>query len=266
MNLTLFKATFKQNRLFLLIISLVLLMYSSIIIGMYEPDASSAMEAMLQVLPKSLVTAFGFDGMVVTLIGHITSYLYGFIFVMFPLIYTSITANSLIAKHVDSGSMAYLLATPNTRVRIAGTQAIYLFLATTFIVVSQTVLGVLMCEAMLPGHLDAGSYVRLNLLTLTIFWAVGALSFLFSCSMQETRQSLAFGMGIPIAFLVVNMLSGTSEKVAWMRFITPFSLIDAERIFAGDSYVLVTGVILTAAAGLLYTAAIVVFDRKNLTL
>lgn len=266
MNLTLFKATFRQNRIFLLIISLVLLMYSSIIIGMYEPDASSAMEAMLEALPKSLVTAFGFDGMTSTLIGHVASYLYGFIFLMFPLIYTCLTANELMAKHVDSGSMAYLLATPNTRVRIAGTQALYLFVMTTLIVVSQTILGLLMCEAMLPGLLDRVLYIRMNIVTLTLFWAVGAVSFLFSCIMNETRFSLSFGMGIPIGLLFVKMLSGTSDKVEWLRFATPFSLIDAERIFSDTSYIVVTGSILTLAAGVLYAAAIMMFDRRNLTL
>ncbi|MCG8484270.1 MAG: ABC transporter permease subunit, partial [Clostridia bacterium] len=123
MNYTLFKATAKANWVILLMITLVILMYVSISITMFDPDNIEKMNAMLDMVPEGMLKAMGFENLGTDLTEYLSNYLYGFIFIMFPMIYCIIVSNKLIAKHVDSGSMAYLLTTPNSRVKIAVTQA-----------------------------------------------------------------------------------------------------------------------------------------------
>ena len=44
------------------------------------------------------------------LLGFMISYLYGFILLVFPMVFCILRANGLVAKYVDRGSMACLLA------------------------------------------------------------------------------------------------------------------------------------------------------------
>ena len=104
----------------------MLLIYVSTAVSMYDPSSIETMENMFKLLPEGMLKAFGFDTLGTDLTGYLAHYFYGFIIIVFPLIYIVLISNRLIAKHVDTGSMAYLLTTPNTRVRVAFTQAMYL--------------------------------------------------------------------------------------------------------------------------------------------
>ena len=46
-----------------------------------------------------------------------------------PLVFSIMLANKLIMGYIDNGSMAYLIATPNTRFKIVFTQALFLIIS-----------------------------------------------------------------------------------------------------------------------------------------
>lgn len=64
------------------------------------------------------ISAFGMTNPSSTLIEFLSSYLYGFIYLVFPLIFKIIIANKLVVRYVDQGSMAYLLSTPMSRKKL----------------------------------------------------------------------------------------------------------------------------------------------------
>lgn len=56
------------------------------------------------------------------LLGFMVSYLYGFILLIFPMVFSILRGNALIARYVDKGSMLSLVAAPVKRCTIAFTQ------------------------------------------------------------------------------------------------------------------------------------------------
>ncbi|MBC8452389.1 MAG: hypothetical protein H8D65_00870, partial [Spirochaetes bacterium] len=126
MNKTLFAADLRAHWVLFFFIQFVLLLYGTISVYMFDPESVDALVNMLQVLPENMVKAMGFDNLGTDLTQYIASYLYGFIMIIFPIIYIAVLSNNLVAKHVEWGSIVYLLTTPNSRVRIAMTQALYL--------------------------------------------------------------------------------------------------------------------------------------------
>ena len=46
-----------------------------------------------------------------------------------PMVFSIMLANKLIMGYIDNGSMAYLIATPNTRFKIVLTQALFLIIS-----------------------------------------------------------------------------------------------------------------------------------------
>lgn len=114
MELTLYKREMKGSWKLLVIFGAVLTMYVAIIISMYEPDMLKLLDSYAQAMPE-LMAAVGMTAGAADLLGFMISYLYGFILLVFPMVFCILRANGLVAKYVDRGSMACLLAAPVRR-------------------------------------------------------------------------------------------------------------------------------------------------------
>ena len=115
--MALFIRNLKQIVKPLLIFIIVLSMYTSIIIYMYNPSLIDMLNDYQKALPQTM-SAFGMTGVATSLIEFIKIYLYGFLMLIFPMIFIIIITNMTIMKYVDSGSMANLLSTNNSRKKI----------------------------------------------------------------------------------------------------------------------------------------------------
>ena len=266
MSSSLFKATLKSNWSIALGITLFILIYISTSISMFNPENAEFIESMLRVMPEGLMKALGFINLGTDFTQYLGNYLYGFIFLVFPFIYTSVVANRLIAKHVDSGSMSYLLSTPNTRVKIASTQAAYLILSTSVIFTILTGIAIAMSTGIWPGLLNIGLFIVLNIVTLAATLVVSGVSFLFSCIFNENRLSLAFGVGIPLLFVVFRMVYSLSEKIDWLKYLTVYTVVDVEKLLDGGPYALFATLILLGITVVLYAAGIIIFNKKSLVI
>lgn len=266
MNKTLFMASFKANRILLLVTFLIILMYQTIIINMFDPEDASAMAEMIKLMPESIMAAFGFNSVTTDLTTHIANFLYGFVFLVFPLIYVIPAGYKLMGKHIDSGSMAYLLATPNPRKRIAGTQAAFLLSSTFLLLLGSVLTGMLYCALVFPGMLDIGKYLLLNLVTLSVFFVISGIVFTASSLLSDSGKILGTAIGIPAAFFIFKMLYSADQKLEFFRYFTLYSLIDSNRILNGGNYTWLVSLILFACGGLIYAIAITLFDRRSLIL
>lgn len=266
MSGSLFKTTLKANWTIALALTMFIMIYVATSISMFNPESAEFIESMLNVMPEGMLRVFGFENLGTDLTQYIANYLYGFIMLIFPFIYTSIIGNRLIAKHVDSGSMAYLLATPNTRNTVSLTQAVYHITSTTAVFVFITAAAILMSAGLWPGMLKAGLFIVLNLVTLSATLVAAGISFLASCIFSDTKYSLAFGVGIPLLFVVFRMIHGLSDKTEWMKYLSIYTVIDIERILEGGSYALFATIVLLGISAVLYAAGIIIFNKKSLVI
>lgn len=264
MNKTLFTADLRAHWSLFLFIQLVLLLYGTISVYMFDPESVDALVNMLQILPENMVKAMGFDNLGTDLTEYIAGYLYGFIMIIFPIIYIAILSNNLVAKHVERGSIVYLLTTPNSRVRIALTQALYLLVTLAVLIGVLTGVVLAMCASLFPGMLDVGRFLLLNIVTFLVLAVVSGIAFLGSCAFNETRWSMALGAGLPGLMFIVKMISELNEQLAWVRYLTVFTLMDSENVLAGGSFVTTAVIGTTAAALLLFAGGIALFNRRSL--
>lgn len=266
MNRTLFAADIRANWGAFAFFAGLLLIYISTSVAMYDPSSMAGMEAMLEMLPDGMLKAFGFDTLGTDMTSYLGHYLYGFIVIVFPVLYIVLMSNRLVARHVDSGSMAYLLTTPNTRARIALTQGAYLLTSLLALFVLDMGILVLLSVAMFPGLLDVGRFLLLNLVTYLTLATVSGVGFLFSCVFSDARYSVAFGGGIPMAFIAIKMVSEINTKLDWMRYLSVFSVLDIDRILTSSSYTVAVSLILAGATAVLYGLGVRIFDKKSLAI
>ncbi len=264
-SLPLFRVTVKSNYVIWLVFAAILAMYFSIISGMYDPEAIDAMEAMWDALPPLLVETMSFSVVAPSLLGFLAGYYYGFLILFFPMIYMVIMADRMIAKHVDNGSMAFLLATPNSRVKIALTQAAFLLGSMTLLIAFVAGIGILSSQAMFPGELELGGFILLNVGAALLYFALSGIGFFASCLFNQSKHSLALGGGLPVLFFVINLLANSGEQLSGLRYLTLLSLFDTAAIVNGGDY-LSAFIALTFLGLALYAAGIYVFSRKDLPL
>lgn len=263
-NWVLFKQTLKSDYKIILIFIGVLTMYFSIISNMYDPKNLDLLNQMASLkLSPELLQAMGFTLKNPSLVGFLSSYFYGLLMLAFPMIYYIIIANKLISSQVDKGSMACILSTPNTRKKVVATQALFLLSTITLLVLFVTILGIIVCSINFPDLLDVKAFILLNLGVLLVHFAISSISFFSSCLFNETKNSLLFGAGVPILFLLIQMLSNVSNILENLKYFTIFTLFNPTDIINGNN-ILLPFISLIAIALAFYSAAIYVFDKKDL--
>lgn len=262
-NPTLYLQGIKGIWKMLLIFAAILTMYFTIIISMFDPALGSALNEFAEAMPELMATV-GMDPSSTTMISFMSAYLYGFIMLIFPMIFSIICANSLVARHVEKGSMTYLLAAPVKRRSVAFTQSMVLCTGIVFLSAFATVLGIVACEVSFPDELDIKGFVLLNVGALCLQLFIGAICFLASCVFSDTKLSIAFGAGIPALGFIIQMLANAGDELEGIKYATFFTLYNPEAVAAGETEALLGIAVLFVGALVLFFVAIAVFARKDL--
>ena len=113
-SLALYKREMKGSIKLLIIFAAIITMYVSIIISMYDPQMMKTLDSFAEAVPE-IMAAVGMNRNSADLLGFMVSYLYGFILLVFPMLFCILRGNSLVAKYVDKGSMVSLTAAPIKR-------------------------------------------------------------------------------------------------------------------------------------------------------
>ncbi|MDF2537813.1 MAG: putative rane protein [Herbinix sp.] len=261
----LLKASVKLNYIVFIIIVAVLMMYLPIIISMYNPETQDSLNEMLKALPPEMVAAMGFGEIGGGLLSFIGSYFYGFLILLLPMIYAIVVANRSIASHVDKGSMAYLLSTPNTRLKIARTQAFFLIVTVTLLIAIVTMIGIALSSVLYPGELDVSGFLLLNAGVLLLYYALTGIGFFASCFFNDTKNSLAVGAGLPVAFLVLQMISNTGKETEFLRYFTIYTLFSPKNIINGENFI-ISFLALAVIAIVAFTSSLYAFHKRDLPL
>ena len=262
-NMALFKREMKGSIKLLIIFGAIITMYISIIINMYDPQMMKTLDSFAEAMPE-LMASVGMKVNAATLLGFMVSYLYGFILLIFPMLFCILRGNALIAKYVDKGSMVSLAAAPVKRYTIALTQIMVLVSGILLLICYSTIVELVCAGSGFPGELDITALFILNggLLCLHLF--IGSICFLSSCTFSDTKYSVAFGAGIPIFMYVLQMLANVGGNAENAKYFTFFTCFNPDGIIAGESSSIVGMFVLFAGAIVLYALGIIVLQRKDL--
>lgn len=263
LNGALYKRGLKGSIKLLVILSAVITLYVSVIISMYEPELAQMLDSYVELLPE-IMAAVGMTGGATSLIGFMCSYLYGFILIIFPMLFCILRGNGLIAKYVDNSSMVSLLAAPVKRGMVAFTQMMVLVSGIFVLVVYSTIIEIGCSVHYFPGELDVTKLLVLNSGLFCLHLFIGGICFLASCMFSDTKYSIGFGAGIPILMYVLNMLANIGGKAEKAKYFTFFTLFNPERIVVGESGAMAGAVVLFVGGIALFILGITVFSKKDL--
>ena len=263
-NAALYRREMKSSLRLLAILAAVITMYVAVIVSLYDPAMMAMLDSFTAAMPE-LMAAVGMRAGATSLLGFMVSYLYGFILLVFPMLLCILRGNGLVAKYVDNGSMAMLLAAPVKRRTVALTQLAVLLSLLTLLMLYITALELICASISFPGELNPAELIRLNGALMCLHLLIGGICFLASCAFPDTRYSLGFGAGIPALMLVLQMLANVGGAAEKAKYFTCFTLFDPSGIIALDGGAVTGAFVLLAGALVLYAAAVAVFCRRDLS-
>lgn len=267
MSFTLFKNTFKRNWVLLLIFGFVLCMYLGIIIMLIEPADMAKIQDLFGVM-GGMLPAFGIDMAAMTNpLSYTASTFYGLMVMAFTMVFYVIQVGRLIAKPVDTGSMAYTLSMPISRAGVALTQGVYLVFAMLVHALAMFGVGTAILSTMsdyMPENWVA-SFLQLVAVTFCLTTAMAMLSYFFSVAFCDSKLGVSLATGVPIAFLLMSMLGGAGGKqLEWLKKITPFGWLESVDIVNGKAETWWMYLVFGAAIVALLAASVLVFRKKRL--
>jgi ABC-2 type transport system permease protein len=108
-------------------------------------------------------------------------------------------------------------------------------------------------------------YLMLNFGAFLLMFAVSSISFLFSCIFNLSKNSLALGAGIPIAFFIFQIMSQVGDSLKGFKYLSMNTLFDTNAIVNGGSY-FIQFIALGTIGIVLYTIGMRIFKEKDLPL
>jgi ABC-2 type transport system permease protein len=197
---------------------------------------------------------------------------------LLPIIYIIMTANNLISSQVDSGSMAYVLATGTKRSTVIFTQALYLVGSILAMSVASMVTSFICfsCVSIANTSMTYGSLALMSLCSFATLFAFAGINFFTSCLFSREKRSMAIGGGLSIFALVATMLGlfGSKEIPSIVRFsslnyfnyFSIISLFDVPSIVDGTTTYIWKMVILFVIGLIGFGVGENVFKKKDLPL
>ena len=264
-NPTLYRQGMRSSRTMLAIFISVLAVYFGMIIFMFDPEIGKILTEFSLAMPE-LMSMAGMIPASGTLTSFLSAYLYGFLMLVFPMIYSIILANRLMARHVERGSMAYLLAAPVRRTAVAFTQLCVLITGIASFTVFVSAFGIICSELWFPGELDIPEFILLNAGNLCLQLFIAGICLLCSCAFGDSKYTTAFSAGIPSLAYIIEMLANIGGDLEGAKHFTFFTLFDPDGLIAREPSALIGSAILLAVALVLFAVSIRIFDRKDLAI
>ena len=248
LNFAYLKQAFKSNIGLLALFTAVISLFMTAICIVFEPNTGVMIMQGSDSLNAFLANSF-----------------YAIMAIIFPMVYSIVVGNSLIAKKVDDTSMSSYLSTPVSRGRIVGSSAVYFIVSHILMWIFASILGIILGTSLQADYFDIGEFLLLNLGALLFHLAISSICFCASCVFSSSKKSLLVGAGIPLFFFIISLLCKFSDSLEFCKYLTLNSLYDTNAIMSGEGFIpqfVALGVIATV----LYTVGIVVFRKKNLPL
>ena len=172
----------------------------------------------------------------------------------------------LVAKHIDKGSMAYLLNTHYSRIQIILTQFIVLVIGLLVLVCYATGLIIFISNLMFKGEMEIIKFLLVNLGLFILEVFLSTLCFMFACLFNELKFSIGLGAGLEMIFFLVQMLSQVSDDIEFLKYFTPLTLFSPENIIKYDiESFMYLGVLLISAV-VFFVITMKKFKKRDLSL
>ena len=228
---------------------------------------SQSLNNLLRQMPPGLMKVLGYTVGITHLSNFLSGEFYSLLYLVIMAIYVIFGATRLVAHLIDTRAMAYLLATPVSRVKVAVAEA-FVLLTGVLIIGGLTTAGGLLGAHWFVHHagIDAGRFVEMNIVGALLFCVVAGYCYIFSCVAPDERRALSFSAVLTVAFYGFHVIGDMSHKFSWMNHLSLFASFNSQNLVQGHSHFAASSIGLGIAAVVLFAAGIIAFSKRQLAL
>lgn len=230
-------------------------------------DNMEEIDGLIDIFPDALLRALGLESF--SNYGQfISAEYYGLFYLLILGVFSVMIAIHLLVRHVDRGSMAYLLSTRVSRTQIAVTQIIVLISGLFIIHLLTFGSGYLAGELVIDTEnaIAFSEFFKINFVGFLLFFAVGGYSLLISSLFNDEKIAFAVAGGLTFLFYGMDMIGKIVTDIDWIRNFTLFSLYEPGRIASHDTTILIPSLILLGIGSITCIATVLIFRKRNLSL
>ena len=249
------------------------IIWTILVIGVYllvftiYPTISSnenikMIDQMIEIFPEEVIKAFNMDiASIDTAFGWLKTE--GFIFIMLITgAYAGILGSSILLKEEDDKTIEYLNSLPVTRNKIVTDKVL---VSLFYIVLMVLIIGIFNYLGLLyNGDFNKKEFILLSITPLFPSLVIYSICLFISTFTNKTKKTLGISLGIVFVSYILQMISGISEDVEFLKYFSIFSLADTRNVIMNVEInpllIWVTILITTIFIGLSY----IKYNKKEL--
>lgn len=258
------KEIYSNFKSFLIWISIIIAMFI-IVFAVYPSMTKDAelMNQMLSAFPKEMLEHFNMD---VIGIGTVFGWVATEGFMMLTLVggvYFAMMGSNILLKEENDGTIEFLYSKPITRKKIVASKFITGFI---YILLFNLCISIVILFGLIfSKDLNFLKWVFISILPIIIHLFFFTISILISIFLTKTRKSIGISLGILFGFYVLNVLGAMSEKIEFLKYLSPFYYINARSIITNSKIDGLNCIIVLIISIIFTILSFKFFDKKELT-
>lgn len=203
---------------------IVFLVYPSII----KEGNMDMIDEMMKLFPQEILKAFNMDiSSIGTAYGWLKSE--GFVFALLIIgAYSGILGSNILLKEENDKTIEYLNTLPVTRTKIVTSK---ILCALTYVISMIIILSIFNYIGLsISGDFDKKQYILLSITPLFSSLVIFSVCLFLSTFTHKTKNTIGISLGIVFASYFLQILSELSDKVEFLKYITPFTLADVRNV------------------------------------
>ena len=261
-----FKRELKCNFKNFMIWTIIILVLFGVVFAIYPSIASSdnikSIDELAQIFPPEILSAFNMDiASLSTMFGWLKSE--GFVMILLIVgVYAGILGSNILVKEENDKTIEYLNSLPISREKIVLSKAFVGIIYILLITITIAIFNYIGLE--LSGDYNREQYLLMSITPIFSSLVIYSLCLFISTFTHKTKNTLGLSLGIVFISFIFNAISGIDKSVAWLKYISVFTLSDIRNVILNievNPIMIIISFLITSVFILLST---INYKRKNL--
>lgn len=222
-------ANFKNNKIFILYMSIGIITMLSMMLGMYPLiSENDMMNDLLKTMPEELLKAFSSFGQLNNLNDFLYMKYYNSVHLYILMGTVIVLIDKLLGKPLEDTSLVYFLNAKVSRKKFLLNQIIALNTATFIITFVSVVFGGVASTILFKNKFILIDFLKINIFLTVLFMLIGALNLALATFTKDGDKIIVYMSIFTIGGYFIDMVSKITDKLDNLKYLTVFRLYKQE--------------------------------------
>ena len=249
-----FKSLIIWLGIMMFIFGIVFLVYPSII----NSENAKDMHKFMELFPPEVLATFNMD---LASIDSVFGWFQTEGFVLLALLgglYSATLGGTILIKEESDKTIEFLVSKPISKNKIVTSKIVVGVINITLFVILNAIFTFIGFK--LSDDLHIKKWLLITVGPIIVFYSLFFISMLASTFMNKSRKSMTISLAIVLLGYFLQTISKLSDKIEWLKYISPFELFDSRLAIANTELSISRTFI---GIGIIFTSGLLIYYRYN---